>query len=48
MYLIYLLIVFILSSYIYQRYLPYLIFFDEYDFLLLVCLFYSLLYVVFK
>lgn len=47
MYLIYLLLVFFTAAYIYHSYLPYFINFDENVFLLLVCIFYSLLYLVF-
>ena len=46
MYLIYLLLVFITASYIYNTYLPYFIDFNEYIFLLSVCLVYSLLYLL--
>ena len=44
MYLIYLLLVFLASAYIYQTYLPYLYNIDENVFVLLNCLVYSLLY----
>ena len=47
MYLIYLSLVFIMAAYIYHSYLPYFAYFDEYFFILLVCIFFSLLYLFF-
>jgi hypothetical protein len=48
MYLIGLLIVFVLASYIYHFYLPYFVDFNENVFLLLICIFYSVLYLSFN
>lgn len=48
MYLIYLLIVFLIASYIYHSYLPYFMNFDEYIFILLICILFSLLYLLFN
>lgn len=48
MYLIGLLLVFLIASYIYHSYLPYFGDFDENIFLLLICIFYSMLYLLFN
>ena len=48
MYSIGLLFVFLISAYIYDRYLPYFGDFDENIFLLLICIFYSILYCLFN
>jgi hypothetical protein len=48
MYFIYLLLVFLISTYIYHSYLPYVFYFDENIFTLLMCLFYSIIYFMFN
>ncbi len=48
MYFIYLLLVFLISAYIYHSYLPYVFYFDENTFILIMCIFYSIIYFMFN